>query len=606
LYFQSDKRELHSIALNGEEHWHTPLQQQVITLRADRERVYVGTDQGELIVLDAASGDILASHKIVSTFLIIDYADQDIVIASSENGVYGREPFTGDFRWEYSCALSIRSVRYFKGVVTFISSGTHLSVLEAERGKLLWQCSGTRPPEVFVAGDSLFIIDENGVKQYGNDLARALRPIPDYPIHADVLTALANALISKGELTESEAVLHRVATEIDADYPPLRAASARLEKAKGNAIAAARELAAYAGLIGRDSKAGQQTMHELQRDHGLGWCTQFEGNPAGDLMIIGNKLIGAGRIDRSHQVTAFDPDDGLTVWRRASDRFCDAAVDAETDRIWHVSGKAADATEVTIQSLTAEDGLPTEIARWNQPSKVNAAAMTYANESLFVATVSSDVTIAKVTITIRCFTTSGAEAWRHTEEYRSNEIEMEKPLGIFTATGEYLVYSAARTIWTLSAMDGAVVREHRESAVIAPFFDREGITLYFTSGCDFITYDLATGTTSARLPVNGPLVSFIVRNNTLYATDGNSVFSPNWRVATAKDRPFLRVVESESNLYVLRNDAALVQLDPATGNTLAEHSTLWRPASFCISGNTLYAITPDRSAFARRLNPCRR
>src|SRR5689334_1837998 len=96
--------------------------------------------------------------------------------------------------------------------------------------KKVWYAYSFQSPGAIAAADSFFITEESGVKEYALAEAEGRHA----STNREVLTELANALLAKGDLAEAECVVAKVAREIDADYPPVRALRARIEKAKGD------------------------------------------------------------------------------------------------------------------------------------------------------------------------------------------------------------------------------------------------------------------------------------------------------------------------------------------------------------------------------------
>jgi outer membrane protein assembly factor BamB len=610
LYFQSKALELYAVALDGGELWHTPLKRRIQSLREDRGRVYAGMNTGELIILDAGSGAIAANQKIAPKDLVLDYADADIVIASGEKAVYGLDPATGAKRWEYSATFSPKEVMYFKGVVTAKTSATQLSALDAETGALLWQYAGKRAPGFIFTKDSFFIIEENGIKEYAIDKSDV-----QAVTNREILTELASALVSKGDLSRAEAFVSRVASEIDADYAPMRGVRARLEKARGNRRTAARELAAYAALIGPDSTAGEQAIAELKQSYGLLWFQRFDTPLAGPPIPAGNKLISVGRsrADRN-QIVALNPPDGTTIWRQIPERFSDAVVDASTGRAWYLSSAGEDPTAVVLYGVAIDSGERKQLARWNRPAAVSLDAIAYAGERLFTVTVSPDLAARKLTVAIDCFTAAGEKLWNRTHETIANLIEMQLPLGVFAPQDDYLMYSLGQDVWIVAASDGAVVREHHENAVIMPRVLRSaqaggdpGTVYFLTAEHEIIGYNITSGSVSFRAALPENTRTFLLRDRVLYATNGVSVFafavgsSVKWRLNAQRDQRFLSLHESGAALWALRDDATLLQIDGSSGKILVEQALPWLPSGLHIAGNTVYAFTADRAGYALQL-----
>src|SRR5258708_35097782 len=68
---------------------------------------------------------------------------------------------------------------------------------------------------------------------------------------------------------------------IDPDYPPLRLLLG--------------DLATYANLVGRDSRAGQRAIAELKSKHGLLWAATMDGPVLCTPSMAGNRLVNVAR-----------------------------------------------------------------------------------------------------------------------------------------------------------------------------------------------------------------------------------------------------------------------------------------------------------------------
>ena len=301
---------------------------------------------------------------------------------------------------------------------------------------------------------------------------------------------------------------------------------------------------------------------------------------------------------------------GTIVWRQSPERFSDVVIDPATERAWYISGDREDPSTIVLYSLSVQTGERHELARWNRPPSVILGGIAYAREQLFVLTVSPDITTRKVTVAINCFTAAGSTLWNRTNEYEADLIQMQAPLGVFAPVGEYLVYSIGQVLWTLSAADGTVVHEHRENAAIFPRLLRNSSgTLYFiTARQEIVGYDPAGDSVTLRAAIPENTITFVTRNGMLYATNGTSVFALDlgssrirWTLTADKNQRFLRVLESDEELWVLREDATLLRIDRSTGKKLGEQSTLWPPSGLHLSDGRLYAFTSSRAVYALQL-----
>jgi len=90
-----------------------------------------------------------------------------------------------------------------------------------------------------------------------------------------------------------------------------------------------------------------------------------------------------------------------------------------------------------------------------------------------------------------------------------------------------------------------------------------------------------------------------IRDGVLFGYTASSVYAydlkagEKWHVRGS----FLGIVE----MWALRKDNVLVQLDRSTGKVIAEYPSLWRPSAFRVFGNRLYAFTSDGLAYCIRI-----
>jgi hypothetical protein len=349
--------------------WHVPIHKEMQAIRVHGSQLYLGTDDGELIVMDAASGAITKTTKLTNKPLLIDYAGGDAVIVGSNNTLYGLNPL-GAKRWEYPSVDPLAEATYFNGTITVYTSPQQLSSLDVVSGQVLWQYASARKPYVFINDGAqpqgkFFIVEERGVKEY------EIHPASQSVTDKESLTALARAYQAKGDLDQARVFVDK-ASAIDANYPPLELLRSRLSKAQGHAEEAARELAQYASLVRLDSKDGQSVVSELKRDHGLLWETAISPDVAGDPVIIENRLVSVGRrVGHEDVIVALDLHTGETVWSYGGERYLASLADPPF--VWYVSSSQADGTLVNLYRIDVRSGERQQIETRHNPTRVDQA-----------------------------------------------------------------------------------------------------------------------------------------------------------------------------------------------------------------------------------------
>jgi outer membrane protein assembly factor BamB/TolB-like protein len=462
FYFLSRTKELYAVRL-GESSasllWHTPAERFIESIREADGRLYLASPEtGKLLVLDAATGATVAVVPIASG-LHIDEASTSIVIGRAEAMVYGIDPVTGTTRWEYPAGISRKDITVVKGVVMARTSETHISALDRDTGALLWQYSGTRQPGMFLTDRSLFVIEDNGLKEYAIDQApQSITSVSSQ----EVLAELAGALAAKGNLQDATAFLEK-ARQFDPDYPPVRLLRSRL-------LHDGRELAAYAGLVGTDSQAGQLAEAELERDYGLLWhqtpqksVSAFSGKP---LMVAG-RLITAGSALGRREVMAINPKTGEIIWRQPSERFSGVAVDGATGRLWHVSGDEQDQKAVVLYSLSIANGERKELARFRRPLAVMSASVSFVRGRICVLTVSPDLASKSQQIVVDCFTPEGERLSSEPHRVPEGTFLTYVPPAVEAVEGHPLLWPASSVLVDGNAIyaftpDGGAYKQRRE------------------------------------------------------------------------------------------------------------------------------------------------
>ena len=234
LIVVSAAQEVLSVDLNARTlRWKTPLpNKKVASLRMLAGRVYAGTESGELLALDGATGAVLSTTKLSPRKLTVDYAARDLIVASADTAIFGVDA-SGHKRWEYPSTLPAKSVQVFKGVIAARTSSTQITTLDARTGEVLWQHEGEPADSVFITDTAFFIVENRAIREFSTDLATR----EDHrPSDKEVLVELAAALESKGMRDEANSYIDQL-KEIDPDYPPLRLLLG--------------DFATYANLVGR-------------------------------------------------------------------------------------------------------------------------------------------------------------------------------------------------------------------------------------------------------------------------------------------------------------------------------------------------------------------
>jgi outer membrane protein assembly factor BamB/TolB-like protein len=588
LYVVSKAAELLAVDLDKGIRWKTPLPKKVSSLRVGAG-VYAGTETGELMVIDRDSGAITATTELAARAVSVDHAANDLVIASADAAIFGLDP-SGKKLWVYPSTVPSTGAFYFKGVVVARTSSTQITTLDAKTGELLWQHTGQPTDGIHLTSNGFFVVEEAGIKEYAIDIAP---PEDRRPSDKEVLTELAGALMAKGNNAGARTYIEKVRA-IDPDYPPLRWLLG--------------EFAAYADLVGRDTRQGQQAIAELKRKNGLVWSATMDGIVVGAPVMIGERVVNVGRLAAPGAgIVALDKSNGQTAWRQFSERVIDSVAD-DTGRFWYVSGQAADPSGLILYRLNVESGERQELARWSRPFPLNAVYISYALNRVFVAALSMDFQSSALHLGVDRFdAASGARLWKNSHDVTIAPTEIRAPIGIFTPLGENLVYSAGHEIWAVNGADGTVVDQRHEVRSIGPNPRRttlpEGPLYYVTDNGQIVAYDVARKqvTRSPRPEMKTPQT--LVRDGILYSFDDASAYAfdvkggQKWRLRGK----FRSIVDDDTGLWALREDNVVQRLDRLTGKVLSQHPTLWRPGGFKIIGNRFYAFTSDGLAYCLEL-----
>ena len=87
LYVMSKDLEVNAISIHPKARvvWKTAIGKKMQSIRLHGSRLYLGTDTGELVAMNAANGRIVNTTKISAQGVLIDYAGDDAVVLGSNN-----------------------------------------------------------------------------------------------------------------------------------------------------------------------------------------------------------------------------------------------------------------------------------------------------------------------------------------------------------------------------------------------------------------------------------------------------------------------------------------------------------------------------------------
>ena len=411
-------------------------------------RFYVGTEKGELIVINAMSGAITQTTKLTEQPVQIDYTWDGAVLVRSNNTMFALTA-TGTKNWEYGPVDNLGEVTYFNGVVTLYTSPVQISALDVATGKVLWAYADGRKPHVFMAAGRFFILGDTGVKEY----AAGKPPAPDSVTEKETLTELARTYLAKGDSKQAGVFVEK-ASLVDSNYLPLVLVRARLLKSGP-------ELARYASLVGFDSNAGQQAIAEMKRGYGLLWETMIGPELVGDPVLFENRLISGGRgIGREIPIVGLDLQTGAIAWRYTAERFA-SSVAGQNDRrsfLWYAGGVQTDPTAAALYRIDIRTGERKQMASWRRPAPVDQAWIAYASGRVFAATASPDPDKRTLQVGIDCFDAiSGGRLWQKTYNSKANAADLAHPVGLFSTQKDSLTYSIGKERWTVRATDGGTL-----------------------------------------------------------------------------------------------------------------------------------------------------
>jgi TolB-like protein/outer membrane protein assembly factor BamB len=628
LYFVSASNELCAVDLNRSTpasrqlKWKTPLQTRVLSIRKNAARIYAGSVMGEFLIVDAETGKLQISKKIVADqTLSIVSANDSVVVVNTPGLKLALNPKSGDKEWEYP-NVSTNPTPPFKGVVLTRPSALQLTLRDEVTGNILWQNAGASFG-VWIKDDSIFVLEPNGIKEYVLD-----RNASQGITNKEAITELAGVFLSKGDLDEAERLAGQVAREADPDYPALRLVQARLSQARGNALLARRELADYTDLVGRQSRAGQEAIADLKRNAGLNWQSEVGApfvwmNPD----IAEGKILGAAL----RQIVALDAATGKLSWRQSPGPPIGSIVyDDMSKRFFWAQWN--DPKIIYLNSIGIDGANLKEVTHFTSSGEVTNLYLAYAKNRVFAASLSIDRNSGARILDIAAYDAdSGTRVWQKTHPYTTGEIaQIRVQFGLFLLRGEFLVYSSGKKFWVVRAENGDVYYEGHEnepiegekSGNVSSIADPD--LLFLKDGAnEIVVYRLSSKREVLRTKLSGKDPRFSpcacsVRGTTLFEIDGSDIVafdltpgSANagqaiWRLLSGPGQQFYMVQPRGDYLMAVRRiagsanmvGATILQIDPASGTILKEFNSLWAPLSATIAADHMYAFTVDGMAYA--------
>lgn len=151
-------------------------------LTAAYKKLFLGTEQGDVIALDVETGELLWRAMVGGEVLAAPAVDMGIVVVSAHSGViYGLDAETGDERWQYkgsSPALTLRansSPVAAQGAAFVGTADGKLSAIVIDKGFQAWEQQITTPAGAneldrmvdiaatpIIVGGTLYVVAYNG------------------------------------------------------------------------------------------------------------------------------------------------------------------------------------------------------------------------------------------------------------------------------------------------------------------------------------------------------------------------------------------------------------------------------------------------------------
>ncbi len=585
-------------------------------LEYDGKGLYVSTETGEFLALDAATGKTRGALKLSDKPVSIDDLGSGLVVASSGDAVYGLDALTAAKKWEYSDRFGGKDPRVFKGAVTFRTSAREIACLDAASGGLLWQHSGIRQPTVYTTADALFVADEDGIREYATE-RQAVAGIAD----KEVYTELARTVLLKGDAKEALTYTRRVLSEFDSNYGPARLVQASALRAQGDKAAVGRELAGFLALESSESQQFKDVLAELKKDHGLLWHVDAEA-PVGAAFEAQGKVISLqGTVDGDFRLYAFDKASGQIAWRHPGQRLMQAVPDPEHGRVYYLTGHRENPQLLDVFAVAVNSGDRNKVATITSPREVNRVRFGYSAGRLYLGEARLDFQAQKITLHVVAMQAdSGKVLWEKT-----HTTSFLRPPGLWYARGDRFYYSLDQDLWVVNGADGAELAHRAEPGAVVPSGgpdkpDPAATSFYYADGeHKVMQFDMAKNTVTWQakitgLPANTRMSVDLVRGGILYDWDQTFVYAVRvgdpvtgdlpllWKVDFSPGQSAQQLAVSDGRLFVRRSDNMVLELDPATGKLLRQYPLLWDAGMSVVSKDVAYVMSTTGRAYAVRLD----
>jgi outer membrane protein assembly factor BamB len=142
IYFTTEKGLLYKFSVSGEQIWMTELKANVRTSPVyDGKYIYVATDNGEILVLEASAGKIInrfSTGSIISSGLTL--RDNTILAGGRDGMLYSINKNNGQINWKYNSGSSINAVPVVSGSrVYIVNLGGAIISLNSATGDEYWR-----------------------------------------------------------------------------------------------------------------------------------------------------------------------------------------------------------------------------------------------------------------------------------------------------------------------------------------------------------------------------------------------------------------------------------------------------------------------------------
>ena len=607
-------RELVAVKVDGDTRdrvlWRLPEKDPVRFLRIDEGQLFAGTKNGQLLFVDMETGGLSHSVDLARRQLMIHHIDPELVIASSQKTVIAVDPQDGQKLWEYQTKVKWPKPVVSRSVVAARASRKGVVFLDIETGKPLWHQLGDRNvPAVHTTADSIFVVDEKRVTEFG--VSRV--PVGGVS-QKEVLTELGKTHILQGNFERAAWYLDKVTHELDPGYSEARLQRGRLLAAQGKQTAAIRELLRHLDPIPTDSQPFNERLEEFRTDYGLLWRTEeSEVFPRG-LALAGNRLVTAGSaVGDDIVLFATDVETGIVVWRHGAERFAEARVEPETDKLIYLSGQQDDPHHLSIWVVDLQSGERRRLWETVLDKYVSRAAFSISSRRLFLQISEFDPDERRSWFHIVTLdAATGSLLWEREMRYKPHLPNY------FEARGDHLAYTVAEHLSVVRADNGqTVLNVDGDLSIIPqrqardPSHDTESRFRVATSNHTVMTVDPARPDDVGRLHLAGfdrdfALSPDLILGDTLYDSDSNRIFAIDLRSRAKTEKRLLWDLEIDSQeavthlyvnpdrqLFVRSTDNILRRLCPETGAVLAETPLLWDPVGLHVDNNVAYASTAN-------------